>query len=282
MKEKERFTTKQNTEVWDFNDIAYNENSKDTAKINEGMENDESAEILGEVTPFIEKIEPKMLKKVFDGWKDRKYHYRELMRKEEVMAEFSDTECDAWADLFYLGTIFRDYLDTVLDLKRPGKSGFQLLDSKEKEVADMGRAMGWFNNSEHMVNIVGDRFNSKYDFLGAIAHEMWHAHQMQVAEEKDNDRSKTYLRALRNYIGIENPEQNKDQLLEREAYTFQDLFKQRLLEAMKLSPEMKEYLLEEATDRQDIILSIADYMRLGEELNWHNDLSGNYFDFSDE
>ena len=250
-----------NDSRWDFHDVVY-QGDKDAK-----MLKSEDDAILAEVTPYIEKINPAMLKKVFDGWKDRRHHYRKMMREEEAMAEFNDEECDAWADLFYLGTIFRDYLDTILDLKRPEKSGFQLLDSTEKEVAGMGNSMGWFNSSEHLINIVGDRFNNKYDYLCAIAHEMWHAHQAQVAEEEDSDKSDTYFEAFHNYIGIENPEKNKDQLLEKEAYAFQYLFEQKLSEAMMIAPEMEEILLEES----DNILSFEDYMRLAES-NWYHDL----------
>ena len=254
-----------NNPHWDFHDVVY-QGDKDAE-----MPEFEDDAILAEVTPYIEKINPVMLKKVFDGWKDRRYHYRKMMREEEDMAELSDEECDAWADLFYLGTIFRDYLDTILDLKRPEKSGFQLLDSTEKEVTSMGNSMGWFNSSEHLINIVGDRFDNKYDYLGALAHEMWHAHQVQVAEEEDSDKSDAYLEAFHSYIGIEKPEENKDQLLEKEAYAFQHLFEQKLSEAMELAPEMEEILLEEPDDDHGITLSFEDYMRLAES-NWYHDL----------
>ena len=260
-----------NNPYWDFHDVVY-QGDKDAE-----MPEFENDAILAEVIPYIEKINPTMLKKVFDGWKDRRYRYRKMMREEEDMAEFSDEECDAWADLFYLGTIFRDYLDTILDLKRSEKSGFQLLDSTEKEVAGMGNSMGWFNTSEHLINIVGDRFDNKYDYLGALAHEMWHAHQTQIAEEEDNDKSDAYFEAFHNYIGIENPEKNKDQLLEKEAYAFQHLFEQKLSEAMVIAPEMEEILLEES----DNILSLEDYMKLTES-NWYHDLQDDDFIFGDD
>ena len=259
---------------WDFFNIEESGDDDDSST--------EDDAILAEVTPYIEKIEPRMLKKVFDGWKNRRYRYRKLMREEEDMAELSDAECNVWADLFYLGTVFRDYLDTILNLKMPGKSGFQLLDSTEKEVEDMGSSMGWFNTLEHMVSIVGDRFDSKFIFLGAIAHEMWHAHQIQTIEDEDNDKSDIYMAEFRNYIGVkDNPEQNKNQLLEKEAYAFQNLFKQRLLEAMKLAPEMKKELLEELNNKQDIVFGIEDYMRL-EEINRHYLDSYDDFDFGDD
>lgn len=258
-------TEPSNNPYWDFHDVAYQGD-----KNSEASKSEDDA-ILAEVTPYIEKINPAMLKKVFDGWKDRKYRYRKMMREKEDMAEFSDKECDAWADLFYLGTIFRDYLDTILNLKRPEKSRFQLLDSTEKEVAGMGNAMGWFNTSEHLIKIVGDRFDNKYDYLGALAHEMWHAHQAQVAEEEYNDKSDAYFEAFHNYVGIESPEENKDQLLEKEAYAFQHLFEQKLSEAMELAPEMEEILLEEPDDDHGVILSFEDYMRLAEP-NWYYDL----------
>lgn len=238
--------------------------------------------ILAEVTPYIDKIDPKILKKVFDGWKDRRQHYRRLMREDDATAELSDAECNTWADLCYLGTVFRDYLDTILDLKKPGKSGFELLDSTEKEVAKMGDAMGWFNTVEHMVKIVGDRFDNKFVFLYAIAHEMWHAHQLQVIEEEDSDRSDSYYQALRDYIGIDKPEQNRNQLLEKEAYAFQDLFQQKLSQAMELAPEMKDCLLEETNDEQGTALSIYDYMILEDELDFGRKFYDDYFDDNDD
>ena len=266
---RERLNSKTTTESsenpsWDFHNFAY-----------QGFKDDEWPDIedkaiLAEVNPYIEKIDLEMLKKVFDGWKERRYYYRKKMREEEIMAKFSDAECNVWADLFYLGTIFRDYLDTILNLKRPGKSGFQLLDSTEEEVKDMGRAMGWFNTSEHMVNIVGDRFDTKFDFLGSIAHEMWHAHQIQVIEEENSDRSTKYLEELRNYIGVKgDPRQSQNQLLEKEAYTFQHLFEQKLSEVMRFAPEMKEILSEDTNRKQGITLSLEDYIKLEEYNNHH-------------
>lgn len=267
-------TESSNNSHWDFHDVVYQGN-KDV----EIPESGDDA-ILAEVTPYIEKINPAMLKKVFDGWKDRRYRYREMMREEEDMAEFSNEECDAWADLFYLGTIFRDYLDTILDLKRPEKSGFQLLDSTEKEVAGMGNSMGWFNSSEHLINIVGDRFDNKYDYLCAIAHEMWHAHQIQVAEEGDDNKSNAYLAAINNYTGIESPEKNKEQLIEREAYAFQYLFEQKLSDAMALAPEMEKILLEKPDD-QDVVLSFEDYISLVKS-DWYHDWQDSNFGFEDD
>ena len=53
---------------WDFFNIEESGDDDDSST--------EDDAILAEVTPYIEKIEPRMLKKVFDGWKNRRYRYR--------------------------------------------------------------------------------------------------------------------------------------------------------------------------------------------------------------
>ena len=212
-----------------------------------------SDDVLAEITPYVEKIEPKMLKKAFDGWNKRKERYRKKMRAEEAMEGVSDEECNAWADLFYLGTIYRDYLDTILDLKRPGKSGFQLWDSNETEITEEMNpdTAGWFNLSEHMVNIIGDRLDDKSELLSAIAHEMWHAHQIQVIEEENNEKSELYFRAMMSYVpSSEDDEKYRHQLIEEEAFAFQHFFERKLFEAMDSAPEMRKTLLEEADDEE--------------------------------
>lgn len=232
----------------------------------------DSDDVLAEITPFVEKIEPKMLKKAFDGWNKRKERYRKKMRAEEAMEGVSDEECNAWADMFYLGTIYRDYLDTILNLKRPGKSGFQLWDSNETEITgEMNPdTAGWFNLSEHMVNIIGDRLDDKSELLSAIAHEMWHAHQIQVIEEENNEKSELYYKGIMNYIpSSEDDEKYRHQLIEEEAYAFEQFFERKLFEAMDSAPEMRKTLLEEADDEK-VFLDANDLAELGEMI-WKYD-----------
>lgn len=231
-----------------------------------------SDEVLAEITPYVEKIEPKMLKKAFDGWNKRKERYRKKMRAEEAMEGVSDEKCNAWADMFYLGTIYRDYLDTILDLKRPGKSGFQLWDSNETKITEEMNpdTAGWFNLSEHMVNIIGDRLDDKFELLSAIAHEMWHAHQIQVIEEEDNEKSELYYRAMMGYVSSsEDDEKYRHQMIEEEAYAFEHFFERKLFEAMDSAPEMRKVLLEEGDDEEDF-LDADDLAELGEMI-WKYD-----------
>ena len=208
----------------------------------------EITKMIAETKPFINKIDPKALKKCFDGWNHRKKRYREIMRQEDELAHLNDEDCNMIADTFYLSTIFRDYLDSILQLKNQGRTTFVLYDSEDEDVVDKGNATGWYDIFGRTINIVGDRIDTKFGFITAVAHEMWHAHQRQVAEEHDSELAKEYELAFQEYVDNKNPEKYLSQSIEGEARIFERQFREKLLEATEFSNEMIEELFAEINE----------------------------------
>ena len=229
-------------ENWNFSDVPFTPDKTNIDGDVETVSDAEIEEMLGEIEPFIERVEPEMLKKVFDGWKKRQNHYRQLIREEESVAELDDRKRDLVADMFYMGTIFRDYLDSILGLKGQEKSGFQLYDSLDPEVEEYGLSAGAYNRYENTVNMIGDRFDTKLDYLAAIGHEMWHAHQKQVADD-DGERAKVYEASFSSYVDPkDNYEKYITQPVELEAQIFEHRLRDKIRDAMALSPIMQNDL----------------------------------------
>lgn len=205
---------------------------------------DEVIESWRVMQPFIDKIQPSMLKKVYDGWAKRREIYRQRIKMGDGVVRTDDEDLDVAADLFYLGTIFRDYLDWVLGLKNQERSGFQLFDSTDPEATESNSAIAWYDLSNYTVNCIGDRVETKEGFLGALAHEMWHARELQVAEEGDIDSEAERYRDDFSKLRRQNKDEQFQNRLEQEARVFEYFFSRLLRSAMLSAPEMYDELTE--------------------------------------
>lgn len=205
---------------------------------------DEVIESWRVVQPFIDKIQPSMLKKVYDGWAKRRKIYRQRIKMGDGVVRTDDEDLDVAADLFYSGTIFRDYLDWVLGLKNQERSGFQLFDSTDPEATESNSAIAWYDLSNYTVNCIGDRVETKEGFLGALAHEMWHARELRVAEEGGIDSEAGRYRDDFSKLRGQNKDEQFQNRLEQEARVFEYFFSRLLRSAMLSAPEMYDELTE--------------------------------------
>ncbi|MBR2544464.1 hypothetical protein IKF04_04175 [Candidatus Saccharibacteria bacterium] len=141
-----------------------------------------------------------------------------------------------------MGTRFRDYLDSILGLKNQKRSGFQLFDSTDPEATKSNSTIAWYDPSNYTVNCIGDRVETKEEFLGALAHEMWHARQLQVAEEGGIDSEAGRYKDDFSKLGEQNKDEQFQNRLEQEARVFEYFFSRLLRSAMLSAPEMYDEL----------------------------------------
>lgn len=200
------------------------------------------------VSEYSDKIEPFMLKKCFSGWTKRKDRYRKEFHEmfEESCAELDDI--DGFADWFYLGTIYRDYLSTILGLRNQWYDVFFLVteDDEDVKIDDCAERVAWYDSDKHTVNFVFDKSMSLLEYLGSIAHEMWHAHQNWVADNgADVKLSEKYRTMFDQYCSGRGSRVDayRKQVLEGEARMFERHFTRELELACEKYPDMEKALI---------------------------------------
>jgi len=88
---------------------------------------------------------------------------------------------------------------------------------------------GGYNPGNNTMEINANMLDDSMEAADTIAHEMWHAHQEQAANDPNNPRAHEYQEGFDNYIGPEYDfESYQNQMVEAEAREYAQGFKDRI------------------------------------------------------
>lgn len=143
--------------------------------------------------------------------------------------------------------------DAVLDNFRTDRWGDLSLDEQKQSMTDLANfvaadtgnenppsivfrgdmsdgSYGGYNPETNMMEINENMLDDSIEAADTIAHEMWHAHQYQAANDPNNPRAAEYRAGFDNYISPEYDfEGYQNQMVEAEAREYAQGFKDRLL-----------------------------------------------------
>lgn len=154
--------------------------------------------------------------------KEKRREYASVCRPYTNKVEFDTIRAwdvlEAHRDNFKRGVIeLRDWLADVFSIEPPE---LEFRPTKDERTA------GQFSGNEYKITFYYNARRSRkgnLDDLNTIAHEMWHAHQLDLADYGNDNRSRIYDRNFNCYFpSEENDELYERQLIEEEAFYFGD------------------------------------------------------------
>ncbi|MDR2546409.1 MAG: hypothetical protein LBC96_02725 [Lachnospiraceae bacterium] len=142
---------------------------------------------------------------------------------EPILENFDDSK---WADLTLDEqkqsiTDLADYVAVDTGNDNPPQISFR------DDMAD--GSYGGYNPETNTIEINENMLDDAMEAADTIAHEMWHAHQQQAADDPSNPRASEYQEGFDNYISPEYDfEGYENQMVESEARDYAQGFKDRL------------------------------------------------------